>query len=110
MSASQSPAGPDPKRTLVDQASGGSRLRLLLAAGLALLALTLCVARSLRIDPGPLTVVTTGPVAVQRSLDFDRGIRPFVVAHDERRMFAQLSEFHGVAEIDLASPWRRVRF
>jgi hypothetical protein len=36
---------------------------------------------------------------------FDRGVRPYVLTHDEKRMYAQLSEFHGVIEYGL--PERR---
>jgi YVTN family beta-propeller protein len=57
------------------------------------------------VKPGTyrLTVADADTLAVQRSIDFDRGIRPYVITEDETRMFAQLSEFHGVAEIDLRS-------
>src|SRR3712207_7250832 len=34
---------------------------------------------------------------------FDRGIRPIVIPHDEKRMFAQLSNFHGLIEFDLVA-------
>jgi YVTN family beta-propeller protein len=48
-----------------------------------------------------LTIADATTLQVLRTIDFDRGIRPYVLDHDETRMFAQLSEFHGVAEIDL---------
>ena len=48
-----------------------------------------------------LTIADAKTLAVRRTIDFDRGIRPYVITHDERTMFAQLSELHGLAEIDL---------
>ena len=36
-----------------------------------------------------------------RSYEFERGIRPFVLTQDGRRLFAQLSQFHGIVELDL---------
>ena len=38
-----------------------------------------------------------------RSYVFERGVRPYVITHDERRMYAQLSEFHGVVKYDLGT-------
>ena len=52
-------------------------------------------------SPYVLTVVdrqTLEPVARHR---FPAGIRPFVVTTDESRMYAQLSELHGLVEYDL---------
>ena len=52
-------------------------------------------------SPYVLTVVdraTLEPVAAHR---FPAGIRPFVLTDDETRMYAQLSELHGVVEYDL---------
>ena len=52
-------------------------------------------------SPYVLTVVdreTLDPVATHR---FPAGIRPFAVTADETRMYAQLSELHGVIEYDL---------
>ena len=40
---------------------------------------------------------------MKRSLAFARGIRPFVLSPDEDRIYAQLSEFHGLVEIDPTS-------
>jgi DNA-binding beta-propeller fold protein YncE len=56
--------------------------------------------------PYRLTVVDANTLAPLDSHVFDRGIRPFTITHDERRMYAQLSEFHGVIEYGL--PERRV--
>ena len=50
-----------------------------------------------------LTIADPQTLEVQRTLDFDRGIRPYVITNDERRLFAQLSEFHGIVEVDLAT-------
>ena len=52
-------------------------------------------------SPYQLTVVDSGTLAPVRSYEFNRGIRPYVITHDERRMYAQLSEFHGVVKYDL---------
>jgi DNA-binding beta-propeller fold protein YncE len=52
-------------------------------------------------DPYRLTVVQRASLDPVRSYVFERGIRPYVITHDERRMYAQLSEFHGVVAYDL---------
>ena len=52
-------------------------------------------------DPYRLTVVDRRSLEPVASHVFERGIRPFVITRDERRMFAQLSEYHGVVEFDL---------
>lgn len=57
-------------------------------------------------QPYRLTVVRAGTLEPVESHVFDRGVRPYVLTHDERRMYAQLSEFHGVIEYGL--PERRV--
>ena len=54
-------------------------------------------------DPYQLTVVDTATLRPVRTFELDRGIRPIVIADHERRMYAQLSNLHGVVEIDLAS-------
>jgi DNA-binding beta-propeller fold protein YncE len=51
--------------------------------------------------PYVVTIARTSDLRVLRTFELDRGIRPIVIPHDERRMFAQLSEYHGVVEIDL---------
>jgi CubicO group peptidase (beta-lactamase class C family)/DNA-binding beta-propeller fold protein YncE len=53
-------------------------------------------------SPYRLTVVHSTTLEPVRSYDFGRGIRPYVLTHDERTMYAQLSEFHGVVKFDLA--------
>ena len=50
-----------------------------------------------------LTIADASTLALVRAFDFDRGIRPYVLTRDERTMFAQLSEFHGLARIDLTT-------
>ena len=52
-------------------------------------------------SPYQLTVVASEGLAPVRSYAFERGIRPYVITHDESRMYAQLSEFHGVVAFDL---------
>ena len=54
-------------------------------------------------SPYVLTVVdrtTLEPVAAHR---FPAGIRPFVLTDDETRIYAQLSELHGLVEYDLVA-------
>ncbi|HEX8741944.1 MAG TPA: hypothetical protein VF712_02315 [Thermoleophilaceae bacterium] len=57
-------------------------------------------------QPYRLTIVDAATLAPVDSHVFERGIRPFALTHDGRRMYAQLSEFHGVIEYGL--PERRV--
>jgi CubicO group peptidase (beta-lactamase class C family)/DNA-binding beta-propeller fold protein YncE len=52
-------------------------------------------------SPYQLTVVDSTTLDTVRSYAFERGIRPYVITHDERRMYAQLSEFHGVVKYGL---------
>jgi YVTN family beta-propeller protein len=49
-----------------------------------------------------LTVVDARTKQVQKSIDFGRGIRPFVVMPDNNTMYVQLSFLHGFIEYDLA--------
>lgn len=51
--------------------------------------------------PYQLTVADIETLEVVRRLEFPRGIRPFVITPDEKLMYVQLSEFHGVVEYDL---------
>lgn len=53
--------------------------------------------------PYQLTVIDTDTHRVTRRFTFEAGIRPFVLTHDERRMFAQLSEYSGLVEVDPAT-------
>ena len=48
-----------------------------------------------------LTIADTKTLDVKRTIDFEQGIRPYVITKDERTMYTQLSEFHGLAEVDL---------
>ena len=57
-------------------------------------------------EPYRLTIVDAGTLAPVDSHVFERGIRPYELTHDDRRMYAQLSEFHGVVEYGL--PERRI--
>ncbi|MFC7344122.1 YncE family protein [Saccharopolyspora griseoalba] len=49
-----------------------------------------------------LTIVDTATDEVREVIDFDAGIRPFLVTPDGRTMYAQLSFHHGFIEYDLA--------
>ena len=53
--------------------------------------------------PYQLTIARTADLSVERTFTFDRGIRPIVIPHDEKRMFAQLSNLHGLIEFDLVT-------
>jgi DNA-binding beta-propeller fold protein YncE len=48
-----------------------------------------------------VTAVDPDTLEVVRTYEFDAGIRPFVLGEDETRLYAQLSMFHGVVELDL---------
>ncbi|MGH2795438.1 MAG: YncE family protein [Actinomycetota bacterium] len=54
--------------------------------------------------PPPYVLTVADPVTLEviRTIEFDRGIRPFLLSADGGRMYAQISEFHGVVEFDLA--------
>jgi YVTN family beta-propeller protein len=52
-------------------------------------------------QPYRLTVVDADTLAPLGSHVFERGVRPYAITHDETRMYAQLSEFHGVVEYGL---------
>jgi YVTN family beta-propeller protein len=60
-------------------------------------------ARGLRPDAYRLTVVDRSTLAQERAYEFDAGVRPFVLADHDRRMYAQLSNFHGLIAYDLAA-------
>lgn len=51
--------------------------------------------------PYQLTVANADSLKVVRTYEFPRGIRPYVVSDDGTRLYAQLSEFHGLVEYDL---------
>jgi DNA-binding beta-propeller fold protein YncE len=53
------------------------------------------------LPPYSLTVVDTATLEPLATHTFERGIRPYVVTRDEARMYAQLSEFHGLVEFGL---------
>ncbi len=57
--------------------------------------------RGVRPDAYRLTVVDRSTLAAERTYGFDGGIRPFVLARHDRRMYAQLSNFHGLISYDL---------
>jgi YVTN family beta-propeller protein len=50
-----------------------------------------------------LTVADAQTLEVKRTYAFEAGVRPYVLAHGDKTMYAQLSEYHGVIEFDLAT-------
>jgi DNA-binding beta-propeller fold protein YncE len=52
-------------------------------------------------DSYVLTAVDPKTLEVKRKYTFEAGIRPYVLSEDERKLYAQLSEYHGVVEFDL---------
>ena len=50
-----------------------------------------------------LTVTDPSSLKTTQAFTFDAGIRPFVIGHDDKLMYTQLSWFHGLAEVDLTS-------
>jgi len=58
-------------------------------------------ARALREDSYVLTIVDARTLAPVERHVCDAGIRPYVLTEGDRRMYAQLSMFHGVVEYDL---------
>jgi YVTN family beta-propeller protein len=54
------------------------------------------------LEPYRLTVVDSATLAPLESHVFERGIRPYAITADGSRMYAQLSEYHGVIEYGLA--------
>jgi DNA-binding beta-propeller fold protein YncE len=50
-----------------------------------------------------LTVSDPQSLSVLQSFTFDAGIRPFVITHDDKLMYTQLSWLHGLVEVDLGT-------
>jgi DNA-binding beta-propeller fold protein YncE len=48
-----------------------------------------------------LTVADAETLEVERTFEFEDGVRPFALTEDDRRAFLQLSYFHGFVEFDL---------
>ncbi|MGH7859067.1 MAG: YncE family protein, partial [Candidatus Binatia bacterium] len=51
--------------------------------------------------PYQLTIADAATLEIVGTHRFERGIRPFVLTPDEKRMYAQLSFLHGIVEYDL---------
>ncbi|MBW3657690.1 MAG: PQQ-binding-like beta-propeller repeat protein, partial [Actinobacteria bacterium] len=60
-------------------------------------------------SPYQLRIIDTATLETLETFEFDRGIRPFALNDDETRMYAQLSELHGVIEYDLEAGEERRR-
>jgi hypothetical protein len=54
-------------------------------------------------SPYQLTVADAKTMAVVARIPFEKGIRPWRFAPDEKRLYAQLSNLHGVIAYDLAA-------
>lgn len=54
-------------------------------------------------DAYRITIADTSDLRVIGYIDFDAGVRPFAIGHDKRRVYAQLSDLHGVEARDLDS-------
>lgn len=54
-------------------------------------------------SPYQVTIANADTLQVVRQIPFERGVRPFVLNHDETILYAQLSEFHGIVEVDVAT-------
>jgi DNA-binding beta-propeller fold protein YncE len=52
-------------------------------------------------SPYQLRIVDAETLELQRTYEFAAGIRPFAISDDETRLYAQLSELHGVIAYDL---------
>lgn len=72
------------------------------AASLGNMRETVAVRRE-AVDAYRITVADASGLRVIGKIDFDAGVRPFAISHDERRVYAQLSNLHGVEARDLES-------
>lgn len=54
-------------------------------------------------SPYQVTVFDRETLEVVDTHDFEAGVRPFALSTDEQRLYAQLSEYHGVVEYDLGA-------
>jgi YVTN family beta-propeller protein len=48
-----------------------------------------------------VVIADAGTFEVLRTIQFDRGVRPFVLTSDEKKLYSQLSKLHGFVEFDL---------
>ena len=48
-----------------------------------------------------ITIADTRTLEVVRKIEFDDGVRPFVIAPDEKKLYVQLSKLHGFVEYNL---------
>ncbi len=53
--------------------------------------------------PYAVTVTDAATLEVVRTIPFEAGVRPFVITSGEERLYAQLSELHGLIEVDIAT-------
>lgn len=54
-------------------------------------------------SPYQVRVIDTETLETIQTHEFAKGVRPFTLDPTETRLYAQLSEFHGVVEVDLAT-------
>lgn len=50
-----------------------------------------------------ITIADAATFDVVGAIEFDEGVRPFTITKDEKKLYAQLSRFHGFVEVDLDS-------
>ncbi|MCZ6793315.1 MAG: beta-propeller fold lactonase family protein, partial [Planctomycetota bacterium] len=48
-----------------------------------------------------VTIADTKTLGVVRRIEFDNGVRPFVITPDEKKLYVQLSKLHGFVEFNL---------
>ena len=56
-----------------------------------------------------ITVADATSFEVVRNIELDEGVRPFTITQDGKKLYAQLTRFHGFVEVDLETGRHRVR-